>query len=210
MADTNVEADLVLLSPTECPVKNITDMNDVLKLGRSKAIVNAPQAFASCAVDPENGALNVREFLENTIMFTDGEAHRVRRRTLNRLIQPSSLDAIREDVVRTAGVLLERMVAEPGPDGTYRMDLVEFLERVFLHFTARFIGLVGVDTDEGLTRLRSCAGALSAGTSSAFLEDRATILEWALEAKRRYVTEFFEPSRAAMQQALAEVEAGTL
>src|SRR6185295_15946509 len=91
--------------------------------------------------------------------------------------------------------LLATRLAEPDDDGVYRMDLVDFCHRVFIHFTAKLVGLVGVDTEEGITALSECAGPIAAGTSSQFLQDRTAINETALAAKRRYVEEFFRPSR---------------
>jgi cytochrome P450 len=79
---------------------------------------------------------------------------------------------------------------------------------VFLRFTAKLIGLVNVDTEEAISNLRSCAGPLAAGTSSAFLEDRDEINRVALEAKQRYLDEFYMPARDAYREMLAEVERG--
>ncbi|MGE3619869.1 MAG: cytochrome P450 [Acidimicrobiia bacterium] len=185
-------------------------MDEVLKVVRSKGIANLPEGFAAAATDPQNGAVNVREFLRGAVMYLDGDVHRARRKMLNRLVAPDAVNAIREDVILPAAdTWLERMAGVPDHDGVRRIDLVEFLERVFLHFTAKLIGLQGIDSDEGLSRLRTCAGPLAAGASSAFLEDRKAILDVAVEAKHRYVEEFFRPSRAAMEDMLAEVEAGT-
>jgi hypothetical protein len=46
---------------------------------------------------------------------------------------------------------------------------------VFIHFTARLIGLIGVDTDERLALMRSFAGPLAAATSSEHLSDRDVV-----------------------------------
>jgi hypothetical protein len=44
----------------------------------------------------------------------------------------------------------------------------------FIHFTARLIGLIGVETDGRLALMRSFAGPLAAGTSCEHLSDRAS------------------------------------
>jgi cytochrome P450 len=195
----------------KCPVVNIRTMKEVVPTVRSKLIRHQAEMFADVESDPVNGEINVREFLAGSVMYEDGPAHRERRKMLNQLVRPDALDAIREDIILPAATeLLRKRLQAPDADGVYRMDLIEFLERVFLNFTAQLIGLVGVDTDDGMTRLRACASPLAAGTSSAFLEDRNQANQLALAAKKTYVEEFFTPSLAACREALAKVEAGDL
>jgi cytochrome P450 len=145
------------------------------------------------------------------LVFIDGAEHRDRRKMLNRLIRPDALTAIREDMILPAArdYLINRL-GEADPDGVHRADLVDLCHRTFLQFTARLIGLVGIDTEEGLTRLSECAGPIAAGTSSQFLENRATINEIALAAKATYVNEFYRPSLAAAEELIAKTKAGTI
>jgi hypothetical protein len=81
---------------------------------------------------------------------------------------------------------------------------------VFVHFTAKLIGLVGVDTDEGLTAMAALAGPIAAGTSSQFLEDRAAINEMALAAKQRYNEQFYLPARRHHEELVAKVQRGEM
>jgi hypothetical protein len=135
----------------------------------------------------------------------------VRRRMLNHLLRPDALTLIREEIIIPASEqLLAQRLRMPSVDGLYRMDLVEFRERVFPHFTAKLIGLVDVDSDEQMAELRTCAGPLAAGASSQFLDDRTAINEVALAAKRRYVEEFYNPSRGEYERLRTEVAAGRL
>jgi cytochrome P450 len=194
-----------------CPVVNLTTVDEVLKTVRSKSVNHRAEMFADVAADPVNGAINCNEFLIGSMMYADGPAHRDRRKLLNQLVRPDALDVIREDVILpAASKLLEERLQTPDNDGVYRIDLIELLERVFLNFTAKLIGLIGVDTDEGMTRLRACASPLAAGTSSAYLEDRDRINEIALAAKKRYIDEFFDPSLEAYRALLQQVEDGEL
>ena len=152
---------------------------------------------------------NLHEFQQGSVIFTDGAAHRARRKMLNRLIRPQALATIRDELLLPeAQRLLRSWLAEPDSSGDYRMDLVEFCERVFLRLTAAVIGLLNVDDDESMNVLRACAGPIAAGTSSAFLEDRHAVNERALEAKRTYLERFFFPARDAFERMLAEVDAG--
>jgi cytochrome P450 len=144
-------------------------------------------------------------------MYTEGESHRLRRKLLNPLVRAEALQGIREDVILPeADRLMALWLSEPDADGSHRMDLIEFLERVFIHFTARLIGLIGIDTDDRLELMRSLAGPISAGMSSAFLADRDAVNQRALEAKRRYVAEFFNPSLRWHRETRARIDAGEI
>src|SRR6202011_2013561 len=116
-----VRGKLTVLSPEVCPYRNLRRMDEVLKAVRSKPILNPPAGFAASGTDPENAAINVREFLQGTVMFTDGDAHRDRRKLLNRLVSPDSVNFIREDILLPAAdTILDRMAGRPDSDGVRR------------------------------------------------------------------------------------------
>lgn len=195
----------------QCPVHHLREIGELVQTLRSPHVVNPPELYASVDIDPVNGGINLREFMVGSVIYEEGSSHRARRKLLNRLIRVDALDVIREDMILPeVDRLLAAWLAEPEADGRYRMDLVEFCERVFLRFTAKLIGLVNVDSDEAMTVLRSCAGPIAAGTSSAFLADRTAVNERALAAKQTYVEQFFLPSRDAYREMMAEVAAGRL
>jgi cytochrome P450 len=195
----------------ECPAFRVEHLGDLIETVRSRSVVNPAEIFAAAHRDPENnGAINVAEFIGGSLSFTDGAVHRDRRKLLNRLVRPDSLEAIREDIIiPSAHKVLARSLASPDADGVYRLELVEFCERVFLEFAAKLIGLVGVDSEQGMTRLRQLAFPLFLGVSSLFRPDRSAVNDAALAAKERYIEEFYRPSRRACEEMLAEVEAGT-
>jgi len=197
---------------TGCPYTSVNRFEDVATLMRSKtAIAHRPELFAGVAADPVNGEINVREFLQASFMFTEGESHRARRKLLNPLVRADALSGIREDVILPEA---QRLLAEhrsaAGPDGVCRMDLVEYLERVFLHFTARLVGLVDMESNERIERMRSLAGPIAAGMSSAYLDDRTAVNTRALAAKRCYTEEFVLPSLAWHRDMRARIEVGEL
>jgi cytochrome P450 len=208
MAETT-EAETVV-DGAKCPFAHVDKIEDVSRLLRSRtAVTHSPDLFAGRKSDEVNGEINVREFLAASMMYTEGDSHRSRRKLLNPLVRADALAYIREDIVLPeAERLMALWLAAPAADGKYRMDLIEFLERVFIHFTARLIGLVGMDTDERLALMRSFAGPLAAGTSSAYLKDRDAVNRRALAAKRRYVAEFFEPSLRWHRELRARIDAG--
>ncbi|WP_236787765.1 cytochrome P450 [Amycolatopsis sp. GM8] len=197
---------------SECPFARVNRLEDMGKLLRSReAVTHSADLFAGRKSDEVNGEINVREFLGASMMYTEGESHRKRRKLLNPLVRAEALQGIREDIVLPeADRLLSLWLAEPDADGKYRLDLVEFLERVFIHFTAKLIGLIGMDDDERLALMASFAGPLAAGTSSAYLQNRTEVNRRALAVKARYVEEFFKPSLAWHREQRARVEAGEI
>jgi cytochrome P450 len=197
---------------SQCPFARASTIGDIGKLLRSRtAVTHDPYLFANAKEDPVNGEINVSEFLGASMMYTEGPSHRLRRKLLNPLVRADSLAGIREDIVLPeADRLLALRLAESDADGKYRLDLVEFLERVFIHFTAKLIGLVGMDTDDRIALMVSFAGPIAAGTSSGYLEDRDAVNERALEAKARYVAEFFTPSLVWHQEQRRRIEAGEM
>jgi cytochrome P450 len=190
----------------------VNRLEDLSRLLRSRtAVAHSADLFAGRKNDEVNGEINVREFLAASMMFTEGDSHRLRRKLLNPLVRADALHGIREDVVLPEADRLMRLwLAKPHADGKYRMDLVEFLERVFIHFTGRLIGLIGLDSDERLELMRSFAGPLAAATSSAFLNDRDAVNKKARAIKRRYVEEFFEPSLRWHREMRVKIDAGEI
>jgi cytochrome P450 len=196
----------------ECPYARVNTIEDIGKLLRSRtAVTHDPYLFANHKEDPVNGEINVRDFLGASMMYVEGDSHRLRRKLLNPLVRADAISGIREDIVLPeADRLLALRLAEPDADGKYRLDLVEFLERVFIHFTAKLIGLIGVDTDERIALMVSFAGPLAAGTSSGYLADRTAVNERALAAKARYLAEFFTPSLEWHREQRRRIEAGEI
>lgn len=195
-----------------CPVAHVNTIEDIGRLLRSRtAVTHDPYLFANAKEDPVNGEINVKEFLGASMMYVEGPSHRTRRKVLNPLVRADALSHIREDIVLPeADRLLQQRLADPDADGKYRIELVDFLERVFVHFTARLIGLQGVDTDERIALMVSFAGPLAAGTSSGYLADRDEVNERALAAKAKYIREFFEPSLEWHREQRRRIDAGEI
>lgn len=190
----------------------VNTLGDIGKLLRSKtAVTHNPYLFANYKEDQLNGEINVREFLGESMMYVEGDSHRLRRKLLNPLVRADALQGLREEIILPeAERLLKVLLAEPDADGLYRLDLVAYLERVFIHFTAKLIGLVGVDTDERIQLLASFAGPIAAGSSSGYLEDRDAVNERALAARAQYVEHFFGPSLEWHREQRRRIESGEI
>ncbi len=205
-ADVEVPAPNGSYQPLE-----VSGMVDAVATFRSKNIVHSAALLAGVHREVGGEAeVCLREFVGDALTFSNGESHRTRRKVLNQLVRPEALDHIRDEIVTPqAREQLPQFVTQQD-DGRYRVDLVAFCDRVFLHFAAKFIGLIGVETTEQLDRLQACVTPLSNAVTSAFYKDRAAIHAAALVAKARYVEEFFRPSVEAHRAKLAEVQAGRL
>ncbi|GAA0607758.1 hypothetical protein GCM10009547_07100 [Sporichthya brevicatena] len=195
-----------------CPFATVNQLPDVSKLMRTKgAVAHKPELFAGVKADPVNGEINVREFLGASFMFNEGDSHRSRRKLLNPLVRVDALSGIREEIILPeADRLLEERRRTADADGLVRMDLVDFLERVFLHFTARLIGLTDMERNERIELMRSFAGPIAAGMSSAYLADRTAVNKMALEAKSRYAAEFVHPSLEWHREQRKRIDAGEI
>ena len=85
---------------SKCPFARVNRLADVSRLLRSKsAVTHSADLFAGRQSDEVNGEINVREFLGASMMFLEGESHRLRRKLLNPLVRADALHGIREDVV---------------------------------------------------------------------------------------------------------------
>ncbi|MBA3741438.1 cytochrome P450 [Sporichthya sp.] len=204
MANRKFDPEVDVEPLTSCPAFAVDGWDDVVATLRSKDIVHSAAILAGAHRDPEpggQGEVCLREFIGNALTFSNGDSHRTRRRVLNQLVRPAALDVFRDEVIAPeAAALLPRVIHGPGEDGKYRLDLIKFCDRVFLHFAAKFIGLVDIDTDERMERLRECVTPLSNAVTSVFYKDRAAIIAQALEAKDQYLKEFYLPSLEAQRE----------
>jgi cytochrome P450 len=91
-AGTTTEAvDRAAVDGAKCPFAHVNTLEDVSRLLRSKtAVTHSPDLFASRASDEVNGEINVREFLAASMMYTEGDSHRLRRKLLNPLVRAAS------------------------------------------------------------------------------------------------------------------------
>src|SRR5258707_12214458 len=102
MAETTERADTVVDGAT-CPFANVDRIEDASRLLRSRtAVSHSPDLFAGRKYDEINGETNGREFLAASMMFTEGEAHRSRRKLRTPLGRADALHDIRDDVVLPA------------------------------------------------------------------------------------------------------------
>jgi cytochrome P450 len=197
---------------SKCPIFHAGDYADAVAVLRSNDLINPPYLFAGSHLDGSGLAeRTIDDYIGGAFMFMDGDAHRSRRRLLNRLVRPAALDEFRDQVIAPqSDVVLRRLLATPSPDGKYRLELMEFSDRVFLHFAAKLVGLVGVETEEQVAELQDCVLPFNAANTSLFAQDRRAVLERADQAKRRYIEQFYEPARDAYREMLNEVKRGNL
>lgn len=197
----------------QCPFSRVEiEKLDVMqKVLRSKAVEEDANVSADNYLSPDElGEINVRAFQEGNLAMSKGEAHRKRRRLLNQLVRPEQLVHYREEIILPAVQRWMVRNAEENADGTYRVDLATVVELIFLEFAAKIIGIQGVESEEGMARLRGCALPIFGGLSAAHFENRAEVTQAGLDARTVFVEEFYKPSLAYAQSQLARVKAGEL
>jgi cytochrome P450 len=180
-----------------CPIAKFGQMDSLSKALRSGLLESRAEVFAGAhKFSDGSGDVNVSEFTEGVFGFVDGQVHRNRRKLLNSLVRPKALDAMREEVVLPSALrVLKEKVVRSEDDGVCRADLAEVSELIFLEFATKLIGFVNTDTTEAMERLRTCVSPIFGAIASQFVEDRVTVNRLALEAKERYVDEFYRPAR---------------
>jgi cytochrome P450 len=190
-----------------CPIAKFGQMDSLNMAYRSALLENPAEVYSGA-----HNEVILSEFTKGILPFTDGEVHRKRRKLLNSLVRPEALDAMREDVVLPSALrVLKEKVVRSEDDGVCRADLAEVCELIFLEFAAKLIGFVNTDTTEAMDRLRTCVGPIfGAIAASQFVEDRVTMTRLALEAKERYVGEFYRPAREHYAALLEAAAGGSL
>ena len=204
----------VVQPQAHCPVFVAQSMADAVETLRSKTIVSSDILFSGAykeqsAEEMVEAQECLKEHIGGGLVWSRGREHSSRRKLLNQLVRPAALDEFRDQVlVPEASRMMPRFVQGPDENGNYRLELVSFCDKVFIVFSAKMMGFVGLDTDEQVERLRECVFTLSTAATSAFFKDRAGINADARIAKKRYVEEFYNPSLAAAKAVLADIEAG--
>ena len=194
----------------ECPVHRIGNIADLISVVRDKSVQNSPEYFAA-AHKLDDGQVTVDEFVGGMWTFTDGPEHRRRRKLVNQLVRPEALDSMRENFLMPAvRALLEEALAEPDADGTYRCDLVELADRLFVGFGANMIGFTDMDDPARQAQLRRIIPGIFGGVLAQFFDNRDAVFEMALEAKQTLVRDYYLPAREAYRDMYAKVEAGEL
>ena len=197
----------------QCPYSRVEiEKLDILqKVLRSKAVEEDADVSADNYLSPDElGEINVRAFQQGNLAMSKGDAHRKRRRLLNQLVRPEQLVHYREDIILPAVQRWMGRKVEKNEDGTYRVDLASVVELIFLEFAAKIIGIQGVESEEGMARLRGCALPIFGGLSAAHFENREEVTKAGLSARKVFVEEFYKPSLAHVKSQLAKVEAGEL
>jgi cytochrome P450 len=211
---TDVRATAEVPPTGVCPVAHVRDIRsfaEVKNLMRSKSVSQWPDVMGNnWRAKDVNGAIQAREFLDGILAFVEGDEHARRRKLLNKLVKPESLDRIREEIVEPSVRRSMNDIVKPGPSGVYRCDLVELLDRIFLEFSAKLIGLFGVETEAGMNRLRACVHPIFEAANSCYFVDRDAITAAGLSAKNEFIEGFYKPSRDRYREMLARVEAGEM
>lgn len=200
-------------APSQCPVSRVrVDTLDAMQqVLRSKAVEENADVSADNYVCPNAlAATNVREFQQGNLAMSNGDVHRQRRRLLNSLVRPEQLVRFREDIILpSVDRWMSRMVRQDAA-GAYGCDLAGVVELIFLEFAAKIIGIEGVESEEGMARLRGCALPIFGGLSAAHFEDRQGVTDAGIAAKKVFVEEFYRPSLEHTREQLKKLEAGEL
>jgi cytochrome P450 len=198
---------------SQCPVSlvRVDDFDLLQKVLRSGAVEQNAHVVAHNYVCPsELGDINVAEFLDGNVAMINGEAHKERRRVLNALVRPHQLERYREEIILPSIDRWMSRLVKQDEAGRCTCDVAQLVELVFLEFAAKLIGLEGVESEEGMARLRGCALPIFGGLSASHFENRREITQAGVAAKQVLVEEFYRPSLDHVRRQVARVEAGEI
>lgn len=151
-------------------------------------------------------------FREGTLRFIDGDAHRLRRKVLGRLLRGDGDDWFRDRVLLpTIRRNLDAVLRECDPDGTVRIDLVPFIRNAFFQLGASLIGLTDISTQEDADELRRFSMPINtAMTSGSRSGDQAAMIAAGVDARQRFWERYLEPALRARRKMVEQVEEGQL
>jgi cytochrome P450 len=187
------------LVPSSGPAVVLTSYQDALEAFRH------PQLWLTILDGSE-------QYRGGAVSRINGEAHRVRRRVLSRLLKREGDEWFRQTALYpTLRRNLQRVLENPDPDGLCRVDLVPFMRLVHLQMTGTLLGLLGIETEETAAQVAAMFSNVALALSSAYtVGDREGILARGLAAKQAYYDELFKPSLLHHAKLLQKVESGEM
>ncbi len=198
---------------SRCPASRVRvdTLGALQQVLRSKAVEENADVSADNYMCPNALAeVNVREFQQGNLAMSNGDTHKNRRRLLNMLVRPEQLVRFREDIILPSVDRWMSRSVKKTADGVLACDLASVVELIFLEFAAKIIGIQGVESEEGMARLRGCALPIFGGLSASHFEDRQAVTEAGIAAKQVFVEEFYRPSLQFTERQMERVAAGEI
>jgi cytochrome P450 len=150
----------------------------------------------------------------DTVLRADGEAHRRRRRAMGSLLSRGGHQSFRDEVlVPTAEAAMAETLRECGPDGSVRVDLLQWTQRVNFQLAAAIVGLDNARTPEGAMQLAELSQASMAATATSdetATDRQSTQYDQSGRYYRKFVEDFYAPAKARRQELWQQVEDGRL
>jgi cytochrome P450 len=151
------------------------------------------------------------EFVRDTLIDLDGDAHFELRRLLAHAVSPRNLTAYEATIRNIVGQYVSAQVAAVAAGASESTDLIELLRRIFWHLGATMIGVDGVDDPERLSLLEQIVVPSLEGVTILFsLKDHGEVAEIARENVRRFRVEFYNASRDRRRALLDLAERGEI
>ncbi len=105
----------------------------------------------------------------DTLFSLHGSDHVFRRRIMNRMVRPDSLERYRNEITMPALLRrLRQLQDSPDSDGIHRTDLVKLSKRTFVEFATTLVGINSPTEEEG-AELEELVNGLHLGLHARFL-----------------------------------------
>lgn len=179
----------------------LTSFADVQEVFRSKDFAQAG-----------GGRRDSKPVYGETLLSLSGNDHFERRRIESPLFRKGLLGSYEHGVLVPAiQAALAECGARRGADGRARADLIGLVRSLLLEVSIAIVGLDGAGDRVAFDRLRRCAERLADGANVEWsTRDHREVIQDALEGKRVFVEEFFQPSWERREALVAAHRAGRL
>ncbi len=146
------------------------------------------------------------------LLSLSGDDHYDRRRMESILFRRSALARYEREVVAPAiAARLAALAANRDADGLVRGDVMELVRSSLYRLSAHLAGVDGLGDDARLALYLTCMDQMAVGANAEWVvEDHRSALDRALEYKRLFVDEFFQPSFERRLELVLGFEAGRL
>jgi cytochrome P450 len=152
-----------------------------------------------------------REFLDDTLVNLDGDAHFTQRRLLAKTMTDRCAAQYEQLVTDCVNEHLAGYAARIADGRAVQFDLVATARRIFWRLGSLMVGIDGVDDHERLERLEALVGPAGEGITVLFsYRDPEQVMTRARQAAAAFRREFYEPSRARRADLLKRVSQGEL
>lgn len=151
-------------------------------------------------------------FFADTLLLSDGEAHRERRRLISTLFTKGALQYYElEALSNVIDQVMEELKQSKRSDGLVRADLTDLMKMLMGRISAVVVGMDGVNTPAKTLKVLDLVQKLALGAQVEWaVGDQEEVFKVGVEARRQLVSEFLLPALQRRQELVRRLQAGEI